>query len=281
MRDDGTVQSDGAGQAATPPTPATRPQVVAHRGASADNAEHTLGAYVAALAAGAEALECDVRLTADGHLVCVHDRKLRRTASRRGVVSTMELAELAELDFATWKNLWSDLDDEAPERDEEHDRVLTLRRLCEVAADHDRRVELAIETKHPTRYSGLVERRVVETLRHFGWDRAGSPARVMSFSFTALQRVERLAPGVPLVMLLERAQYWPALRRIIGPDWLVGPGVEELAEHPSLGPRITRAGHGMHVWTVNTREQLDLCLELGVRAVITDRPAYVLEQLGA
>lgn len=37
----------------------------------------------------------------------------------------------------------------------------------------------------------------------------------------------------------------------------------------------------MHVWTVNTREQLDLCLELGVRAVITDRPAYVLEQLGA
>ena len=61
-----------------------RPQVVAHRGASHENAEHTLRAYIAALDAGADALECDVRLTADGHLVCVHDRNLRRTASSRG-----------------------------------------------------------------------------------------------------------------------------------------------------------------------------------------------------
>ena len=60
-----------------------RPQVVAHRGASYDRAEHTLGAYVAALDVGAEALECDVRLTADGHLVCVHDRDLRRPRLRR------------------------------------------------------------------------------------------------------------------------------------------------------------------------------------------------------
>ena len=71
-----------------------RPQVVAHRGASHEVAEHTLGAYVAALDAGAEAFECDVRLTADGHLVCVHDRDLRRTASTRGMVSTMDLADL-------------------------------------------------------------------------------------------------------------------------------------------------------------------------------------------
>ena len=69
-----------------------RPQVVAHRGASYENAEHTLGAYVAALDAGAEGLECDVRLTADGHLVCVHDRDLRRTAGRRDAISTLELS---------------------------------------------------------------------------------------------------------------------------------------------------------------------------------------------
>ncbi|WP_435741859.1 glycerophosphodiester phosphodiesterase [Nocardioides sp. SYSU DS0663] len=259
----------------------TRPQVVAHRGASEENAEHTLGAYLAALDAGAEALECDVRLTADGHLVCVHDRDLRRTASRRGTVSTMELADLAELDFASWKNPWADLDDEAPDRDVEHDRVLTLRRLCEVVADHERRVEIAIETKHPTRYGGLVERRLVETLRGFGWDRPGSPARVMSFSPTALRRVERLAPAVGLVMLLDRPRSWPGLRRLIGPDWRVGPGIDQLTAEPRLGPRIARSGHALHVWTVNTRSQLDLCLELGVEAVITDRPAYVLDQLDA
>ena len=93
----------------------SRPQVVAHRGSSAVRAEHTLGAYVTALDEGAEALECDVRLTADGHLVCVHDRNLRRTAHKNGVVSAMELADLEDLDFSSWKNPWAELDDEAPD----------------------------------------------------------------------------------------------------------------------------------------------------------------------
>ncbi len=250
--------------------------MVAHRGASHDNAEHTLGAYVAALDAGAEGLECDVRLTADGHLVCVHDRDLRRTASQHRIVSTMELAELSELDVASWKNPWADLDDEAPDRDESLDRVLTLRRLLEMVADYDRRVEVAIETKHPTRYAGLVEKRLVEMLRDFGWDRAGGPVRVMSFSFTALQRVERLAPDVPLVQLVDKAQVWPMLRRAIGKDWIVGPGIVELRDHPKLGARIARTGHDIHVWTVNTPEDLQICLDLGVQAVITDRPKYIL-----
>jgi glycerophosphoryl diester phosphodiesterase len=256
-----------------------RPQVVAHRGASHDNAEHTLGAYLAALDQGAEALECDVRLTADGHLVCVHDRNLRRTAAQRRVVSTMELADLDQLDFAAWKNPWADLDDEAPERDDQLGRVLTLRKLLETAADYPRPVEVAIETKHPTRYAGLVERRVVDLLRDFGWDAPGSPVRVMSFSWTALQRIERLAPDVRLVQLLDRAQYWPMLKNRIGPDWIVGPGVKELQTHPKLGRRIARAGHEMHVWTVNTPAELALCQELGVRAVITDRPAYLRQLL--
>jgi glycerophosphoryl diester phosphodiesterase len=256
-----------------------RPQVVAHRGASHDNAEHTLGAYVAALDDGADGLECDVRLTADGHLVCVHDRDLRRTASTRGLVSTMELAELDELDFAAWKNPWLDLDDEAPDRDPRLDKVLTLRTLFETVADYDRRVEVAIETKHPTRYGGLVERTLVDQLRHFGWHRIGSPVRVMSFSWTALQRLERMAPGVPVVQLIDGAHQWPMLRRMIGPHWIVGPGIDQLTEHRKLGRRITAAGHELHVWTVNTPDQLDLCLELGAEAVITDRPAYVLDLL--
>ena len=142
-----------------------RPQVIAHRGASDENAEHTLGAYLKALVAGAEGLECDVRLTADGHLVCVHDRDLRRTAYTKGIVSTMELADLDQLDFSSWKNPWADLDDEADDEDIALGKVLTLRKLLETVADYDRRVELAIETKHPTRYAGLVERRLIELLR--------------------------------------------------------------------------------------------------------------------
>ena len=52
--------------------------------------------------------------------------------------------------------------------------MLTLRKLLETVADYDRRVEVAIETKHPTRFGGLVEKRLVEMLREFGW---GPPGR--------------------------------------------------------------------------------------------------------
>lgn len=257
-----------------------RPQVVAHRGASHENAEHTLWAYKRAIEVGAEALECDVRLTADGHLVCVHDRSLRRTAAANGVVSTMNLADLDELDFASWKNPWADLDDEAPDLDPDDHKVLTLRKLFETVADADRRVEMAVETKHPTRYGGLVERRLVELLDDFGWTGEDSPVRVMSFSLTALQRVRRLAPSVPVVMLIEKAHHWPMLRHAVGKDWIIGPGIEELRDHPGLGRHLRLADREIHVWTVNTAEDLQICLDLGVTAVITDKPAYMLELLG-
>jgi glycerophosphoryl diester phosphodiesterase len=259
--------------------PRTRPQVVAHRGSSHDAAEHTLTAYVKALDEGAEGLECDVRLTADGHLVCVHDRTLRRTAASAGIVSTMNLAELDELDFASWKNPWAELDDEAPARDPDAGKVLTLRKLLETVADYDRHVDLAIETKHPTRYGGLVERRVVEALNDFGWDRAGSPARVMSFSLNAVNRVRKLAPDLDVVILVEKAHHWPMLRQVVGDDWIIGPGIKELRDHPGLGRHLVKAGREIHVWTVNTAEDLELCLDLGVTAVISDRPAHILELL--
>jgi glycerophosphoryl diester phosphodiesterase len=258
-----------------------RPQVVAHRGASFENAEHTLGAYLRAMEQGAGALECDVRLTADGHLVCVHDRDLRRIASTKAVVSAMELADLNQLDFASWKNPWAELDDEAPDRDPERDGVLTLRRLLETVAAYDRHVELAIETKHPTRYAGLVERRLVEMLKEFGWHDEGSPVRVMSFSYVALQRVQRLAPGLPLVMLVEHARHWPVLRPLVEDDWVVGPGIGTLRKHPVFARRLADSGRALHVWTVNTEPDLQICLDLGVRAVITDRPRFVLDLLDA
>jgi glycerophosphoryl diester phosphodiesterase len=253
------------------------PQVVAHRGASAEIAEHTLGAYVKALDVGAGALECDIRLTADGHLVCVHDRTLRRTARIEGLVSEMSLAELERLNFATWKR---GQPVEEPDRDDRLDRVLTLRTLLETVRDYDRRVEIAIETKHPTRYGGLTERKLAEVLREFGWDKPGSPVRVMSFSYTALQRMERLTPRLQLVQLVERAQYWPTLRRLVSPEWIIGPGIRELRDHPRFGRRLQLDGRRLHVWTVNTDADLQLCQGLGVEAVITDHPARMLQRLG-
>jgi glycerophosphoryl diester phosphodiesterase len=253
-----------------------RPQVVAHRGASHEIAEHTLGAYLEALSAGAEALECDVRLTADGHLVCVHDRTLRRVAGFPGVVSEMELADLEELDVSSWKNDW----EVAPDLVGPHGSVLTLRTLLETVAAYPRRVELAVETKHPTRYGGLVERRLAQMLREFGWHRSGSPVRVMSFQYTALQRMDRLLPELQKVLLIDKAQYWPFYQRIVESNaWWLGPGIKELTEHPKFARRMRASGRPIHVWTVNDTADLELCLDLDVTAVISDRPGWAMEQL--
>src|SRR4051812_33465085 len=185
-------------------TAVSRPLVVAHRGSSEAAPEHTLAAYHRAIEDGADALEADVRLTADGHLVCVHDRRVDRTFNGRGVLSTLELADLQSLDFR-WQD---DASVEAPDRvSEDHSPVLTLDRLLELIVDAPRPIQLMVETKHPTRYAGLVERTLVTTLRRYGLvlpDAEPQRVTVMSFSEVALRRVRRLAPPLPLVLLMWR-----------------------------------------------------------------------------
>ncbi len=254
-------------------------RVVAHRGSSDDAPEHTLHAYKRAIADGADALECDVRLTKDGHLVCVHDRRIDRTSNGRGILSTLELAELTELDWGSWRDTWEDYEDpEMPDRDKS--QILTLRRLLETVAAADRRVELAIETKHPTRYAGLVERRLVALLDEFGWCRAGAPARVMSFSQLSLRRLRTLAPDLRSVMLFERVPL--RFRDGTLPEGVAvaGPSIEVVRAHPRYVERCHRQGHPVHVWTVDSAEDIDLCVRLGVEAIITNRPGQVLSALG-
>jgi glycerophosphoryl diester phosphodiesterase len=250
------------------------PQVVAHRGASHEIAEHTLGAYVEALRIGADALECDVRLTADSQLVCVHDRTLNRTAGVPVPVSEMTLEDLRQYDFASWKGPFQ------PDIDDSHTRILTLETLLETVMNAGRRVEVAIETKHPTRFGGLVEHKLARMLKGMGLDGADSPVRVMSFNYAALHRMRRLTPDLNMVMLMDHPRYWPALKRVIGEDWWLGPGIKPLREHRAWGERMRDTGRPMHVWTVNEVADLQRCLQLGVEGVITDRPAFMLEQLG-
>ena len=150
-----------------------------------------------------------------------------------------------------------------------------MRRLLEVARDYQRPVDLAIETKHPTRYAGLVERRLVEELQGFGWADKSSPVRVMSFSPVALTRVERLAPDLELVLLIRRHSWQMALS-VLGRNWIAGPGIALLREDPLLGNRLRRRGRRIHVWTANSPADLDLCRATGVEAVMTDDPGRAL-----
>jgi glycerophosphoryl diester phosphodiesterase len=268
-------------------------QVVAHRGASEEAPEHTLAAYKKAIEDGADALECDVRLTADGHLVCVHDRRINRTSNGRGAVSALELADLAALDFGSWKTreareAWharvEDPDWEVRPEDREETSVLTLERLLELVSDAGRRVELAVETKHPTRWAGQVEERLLVLLKRFGLDApasaAESPVRIMSFSARSLHRVRAAAPTMPTVYLMQFVS--PRLRdgRLPAGVEIAGPSIRIVRNHPAYIERLKRAGHRVHVWTVNEPEDVDLCVELGVDAIITNRPRAVLRRLG-
>ncbi|MDG4530617.1 glycerophosphodiester phosphodiesterase [Streptomyces sp. AV19] len=261
------------------------PAVVAHRGASEDAPEHTLAAYRKAIDDGADALECDVRLTADGHLVCVHDRRVNRTSNGRGAVSTLELADLAALDFGSWKGRAADAEEPDTETSgPDRTAVLTLERLLELVADAGRRVELAIETKHPTRWAGQVEARLLELLGRFGLAEPPpgepSPVRVMSFSARSLHRIRTAAPEIPVVYLMQFVS--PRLRdgRLPPGVGIAGPSIRIVRSHPGYVARLHRAGHRVHVWTVNEPEDVELCLRLGVDAVITNRPKAVLTQLG-
>lgn len=264
-------------------SPRPFPQVIAHRGASYDEPEHTLSAYRRAIEAGADALECDVRLTADGHLVCVHDRTVHRTSNGRGVVSTLELAELEGLDWGSWMSRPATAGDtDVPDRD--RNQLLTLRRLLASVADAGRRVEVAIETKHPTRYAGQVERRLAEVLQHFGWTRLyrgePPPARVMSYSLLALQRMRSRVPAVPRVLLFDRIPLRYRDGSLPRGVHIAGIDVGVLRAHPAYVERLHLSGNAAHVHTVDEPDDVQRCLDAGVDGIITNRPADVLTALG-
>jgi glycerophosphoryl diester phosphodiesterase len=269
-------------------------EVVAHRGATAEAPEHTLAAYRHAAAIGADAVECDVRMTRDGVLVCVHDRRVTSTSDGRGVVSALHLRELEQFHFGARRrarrSAWAD-DEITAVRDEpdvENGLVLTLDRLLEYITASPGKVRLAIETKHPTRHASKVEEELVSSLRRFGLVSAGRPVewagkpavRVMSFSQLAVRRIHDLAPGVPTVQLI--GVRLRAVRRelLSGSATAVGPGVALLRSDPGYVADAQAAGKEVHVWTVNRPRDMDLMCELGLDAVITDHPDEMLRRLG-
>ncbi len=280
--------------------------VVAHRGASLARAEHTVDAYAAAIASAADGLECDVRLTRDGHLVCVHDRTVNRTSNGTGTVSELDLARLQELDFSSWRRDWPASGDDllpdsyltdaylagvSPDRDA-GGGVLTLETLLGMVADAGRPLRLLVETKHPTRYAGLVEKELVQTLHRFGYGAAarGAGARaaagseaghgsvaVMSFASIALRRIRLLDPSLDTVLIQERLL--PVLRE----GWLpagtdiVALSLDVLHRDPDLVARHHRRGHAVYTFTVDEPDDMDFVLDLGVSAVISNDPQRAVE----
>ncbi|HEX6343290.1 glycerophosphodiester phosphodiesterase [Umezawaea sp.] len=246
------------------------PLVVAHRGASAHRAELTFAAFELAITQGADGLECDVRLTADGHLVCVHDDAVDRTSSGTGLVSRMTLAELSELDFGSW-------------RDGEHQPVLTFDALLELLVASRPDLTLFVESKHPARFPGRIEAAVGAALRRFGLSKPETKdeARVvlMSFSTLAVRKLREQAPRLPTVQLIEKMGEQGRDGWL--PPWAdhTGPDVELLRLDPGYVERSREQGHDTYVWTVDSAEDVEFCRDLGVRFLATNSPIRTREHL--
>ncbi|MEX3654969.1 MULTISPECIES: alpha/beta hydrolase [Mycolicibacterium] len=236
-------------------SPAERPatQVVAHRGASHDFPEQTRAAYTEALRQGADALECDVRLTQDGELVLIHDKTVDRTSNGTGRVGDMTLAELQALDF-------------------DSHGILTIDEFIQLAQDADRPVTLFIETKHPAQQGLKIEREVVAALERHGLTNPGPDqlvkAAVISFYPDALVRVRMAAPNVPTVLLGPSARY---LAGIVGAT-AIGPSIETLRNNPELVGAAAARGLATYCWTVNNEADVRFARDLGVDWVATDHP---------
>lgn len=124
---------------------------IAHRGASDKYPENTLLAFEQALALQADAVECDVHLTADGEVVVIHNATVERTTNGRGEVAAMSLEELRRLDAGSWKNSRF-----------AGQRIPTLGEVIELVRG---RAQLFVELKSPALE---LAQRVVEELRGGG-----------------------------------------------------------------------------------------------------------------
>ena len=254
------------------------PQVVAHRGAAAEIAEHTLNGYLQAIDEGAEALECDIRLTADGHLVCVHDSRIDRTSDGSGRVSNKTLSQLRQYDFSSWQH--GDAEPPDPTGSLQGRSVLTLDELLQIVVDSPRRLEIAIETKHPTRYGGFTEQALVTRLQHFGLYRPEEEAtqvRVMSFSPVAMRRMRDLAPGVPTVYLMEQTPRLLRSGQLPYDTRIAGPSVDIVRNQPDVVRLWQQRGRPVHVWVVDTKADVELCMRSGIAAIISNRPGDALQ----
>ncbi|MBN2387160.1 MAG: hypothetical protein JXB85_09070 [Anaerolineales bacterium] len=240
------------------------PLVIGHRGASAHAPENTLAAFQLAVEQGAQAIECDVKLTGDGQVVILHDRTVDRTTDGRGELRQLSLAAVRELDAGV--------------RFGEQFRGQRVPTLSETLEAVGQKTILNIElTNYATPFDDLVSK-VVEQIRKFGLQ-----GRVLFSSFFPhnLIKVRKLLPDTPCGLLI-----WPEWMGWWGRSFGFRSDIYQ-ALHPPLGDvdqrlvqRVHAAGRRVHVWTVNAEADMKRMIGLGVDGIFTDDPLLLGRMLG-
>lgn len=242
---------------------AQRPLVIAHRGASRYAPENTLAAFRLAAEQGADAIELDAKLSADGEVVVIHDPTTDRTTGFRGEVRQLTLRQLKSLDAGSFFS--------AQFRGEP---IPTLAEVFEAVGE---RVLINVElTNYASPRDALVEK-VVALVKKYHLEE-----RVLFSSFHPLNlfRAQRMLPHVPTAILALPgwAGWWARagwMRRIS--PWFVHPYFTDA----TAGYIARQHTHNrkVNVWTVNALEDMRRLVKNGVDGLITDDPSTAFQVL--
>jgi len=240
------------------------PFLIAHRGYSSLAPENTLVAFERALEAGAEVLECDVQLSADGVAVVMHDPRVDRTTDGEGAVRDLRWEEVRALD-AGYPALFGDA--------YSGQRAPRLEELFDLAKG---RAAVFVEIKPEALAdpSGRVEAEVAAAAKRAA---AIGDVGVLSFAPQALRRCRAVAPGFPLGLVFR----WWRQRHLVeetlqaGADYLVGYAPRLLAD-PRIIERAHDAGLRVGAYVADTPEHMIGLLRAGVDGIATNRVGDLL-----
>lgn len=241
--------------------------VVGHRGNAAHAPENTIESFRQAVEIGVDALELDVRLSADGHVVVIHDPTLDRTTNHTGPVDRLTLADLQRADAGA--RFTRDGGEAWPYRE----KGIVVPTLDDVLATFPS-MPLLIEIKAPA--ASRVARAIIE--RHNATQRC----IVASFDESAMDAFEGsgIAQGASrrdTAILL-----WRALLRIrpsrVGFSVLCTPRVYRGLPLPVAGYAniLAPLGVPVHVWTVDDPREAARLQSIGVRGIISNDPAAII-----
>lgn len=230
------------------------PKIYAHRGSSGDAPENTMSAFQLAIEQGADGIELDVQMSADGRIVVIHDETLDRTTDGKGLVVHHTYEQLTHFNAAAKHPDWS-----------KKEIIPLLEEVLELLAPT--KLELNIELKNGVvPYDGM-EEAVIRMVREFKME-----DRVVfsSFNHYSMVKMANLAPEIETAVLYMAGIYEP---------WNYVKPLRIRALHPyylGVRPEIVQGAHAEGIkirpFTVDEETDLKKMVALGVDAVITNYP---------
>ncbi len=233
-----------------------RPAIIGHRGASAHAPENTLAAFQLAMEHGADGIELDAKLSADGQVVVIHDQTVDRTTGAHGVVREMTLAQLKILDAGSFFS-----------EKYANERIPTLEEVFTAVGGQ---TMINVELTNYNSPADALPDKVAELVSRYGLQE-----RVLFSSFHPLNlfRIHRRLPRTPVAILTLEGFKGRALRgwlgRLFSPDF-IHPYYTDVDEASLLAEH--KAGRRVNVWTVDDLGDIYRLSKMGIDGIITDDP---------